>query len=526
MQSVFQVLKRGDFAGSRKFADFEPDPAEAARRLDEAVHGLRRRAPELSAFTPLWQWQKRVLISGLALIVCGAALAPEPTLIALLGVLALPFLCVVVLRALALRQLLSPRASRERPPMLPVADLPSYTVLVPVFREVAVVAQLVDALRALDYPRDRLEVFLIVEHADAETRHALREASLEGCMRVLVVPPGAPQTKPRAVQYALQHATGDLVVIYDAEDIPERNQLRLAAAAMAEGGEKLACLQAHLNIYNSDASWLTRQFTIEYTALFDCILPTLEELRLPVPLGGTSNHFRRAILENVGGWDPYNVTEDADLGIRLARHGWHVGVLASTTWEEAPPTFGVWKGQRTRWLKGWMQTYLVHLREPRRLWQELGARRFIGLQVLMGGLILSALVHPWFYLIVGYDLWQGRVLALPNTAFGQWLLGIGLFNLIAGYLSAMALGLAATTRRGKARLALHGLLMPAYWLAISFAAYRALFQLARDPYFWEKTEHGTSKPTDASTIAGDRQVSSSPAKKRSASAEIRCRVSK
>jgi cellulose synthase/poly-beta-1,6-N-acetylglucosamine synthase-like glycosyltransferase len=180
---------------------------------------------------------------------------------------------------------------------------------------------------------------------------------LDAHMQVLVVPEGAPRTKPRATQYALQFARGEYVVVYDAEDAPEPDQLRRALAALRAGGERLGCLQAQLNIYNSDATWFTRQFTVEYTALFDCILPTLERLRLPVPLGGTSNHFPRAVLDAVGGWDPYNVTEDADLGIRLARAGWHVGVLNSTTWEEAPPTFRIWKGQRTRWLKGWMQPH-------------------------------------------------------------------------------------------------------------------------------------------------------------------------
>jgi len=202
-----------------------------------------------------------------------------------------------------------------------------------------------------------------------------------------------------------------------------------------------------------------------------------------------SPHFPRAALESVGGWDPYNVTEDADLGIRLARNGWHVGVLSSTTWEEAPPTFRIWKGQRTRWLKGWMQTYLVHMRRPRRLWRELGVRRFVGFQVLMGGMILSALVHPWFYLLIAFDLWQGRLLAVPNTVFGQWLLGIGIFNLIVGYVSAIALGTVAAARRGRLGLAAPALLMPAYWLAISYAAYRALWQLVVAPYYWEKTEH-------------------------------------
>lgn len=200
-------------------------------------------------------------------------------------------------------------------------------------------------------------------------------------------------------------------------------------------------------------------------------------------------HFPRAVLDAVGGWDPYNVTEDADLGIRLARAGLRVGVLPSTTWEEAPPTFGIWKGQRTRWLKGWMQTYLVHMREPGRLWRELGAKRFIGFQVLMGGLILSTLVHPWFYALLAFDLWHGKLLGIPDSMPGQTLLWIGVINLIAGYVSAIALGTVAAARRGRRRLAVHAVLMPLYWLAISFAAYRALWQLVSAPYYWEKTEH-------------------------------------
>ena len=195
------------------------------------------------------------------------------------------------------------------------------------------------------------------------------------------------------------------------------------------------------------------------------------------------------------------MTEDADLGIRLARAGWHVGVLSSTTWEEAPPTFRVWLGQRTRWLKGWMQTYLVHMRSPRLLWQELGARRFLGFQVLMGGLILSALVHPWFYVLVGCDLWYGRLLGMPESLLGYSLLWIGVFNLIVGYLSAIALGTVAAARRGRLRLAVHALLMPIYWLAISYAAYRALWQLFTAPYYWEKTEH-SSRPASCGSTEG------------------------
>jgi cellulose synthase/poly-beta-1,6-N-acetylglucosamine synthase-like glycosyltransferase len=290
-------------------------------------------------------------------------------------------------------------------------------------------------------------VLLIVESIDQETQAALRSAGPARHMRVLVVPDGTPRTKPRALQYALQFAQGDYVVVYDAEDVPEPDQLRRALAALRAAPERLGCLQAQLNIYNSRASWLTRQFTVEYTALFDCILPTLERLDLPVPLGGTSNHFPRAVLDAVGGWDPFNVTEDADLGIRLARAGWHVGVLPSTTWEEAPPTFRVWLGQRTRWLKGWMQTYLVHMRAPRRLWRELGAKRFLAAGA-DGGLILSALVQ-WFYVLVALEAWHGRLFGVPDSVLGHSLLWIGVFNVIAGYVSAIALGSVASARRGR-----------------------------------------------------------------------------
>jgi len=350
------------------------EPEACPDRLDRAVRGLAARSPELSAATGLPFWQKGTL-GALAAITCtGALAAPQATLVALLAVMAIPFLLVVALRVASLWHLLGSTAPSVEETGRSDGPLPLYTVLVPLYREAAVVPHLLRALERIDYPRGRLEVLLIVESVDRETQDALAEAVLASHMRILVVPDGQPRTKPRALQYALQFAHGDYVVVYDAEDVPEPDQLRRALAALQAAPDRLGCLQAQLNIYNSRTSWLTRgimaqtpglcaiipltrQFTIEYTALFDAILPTLEHLELPVPLGGTSNHFPRAVLDGVGGWDPYNVTEDADLGIRLARAGWHVGVLRSTTWEEAPPTFAVWRGQRTRWLKGWMQNF-------------------------------------------------------------------------------------------------------------------------------------------------------------------------
>ena len=372
-------------------------------------------------------------------------------------------------------------------------------MLVPLFREAAIVPDLVAALAALDYPRDRLEIFLILESVDHTTQAAVRSTELPAHMSVLVVPDGEPRTKPRALNYALTFATGDYVVVYDAEDLPEPGQLRLAVAALTST-PRLGCVQARLNIYNSDETWLTRQFTIEYTALFDCLLPTLERLSLPVPLGGTSNHFPRALLEQVGAWDPFNVTEDADLGIRLARRGWLVGVLDSTTWEEAPETFRSWLSQRTRWLKGWMQTYLVHARQPLRAARELGFVRFAGMHILMGGLILSALVHPWFYALLAADGLFG-ILSAADYALPPVFWWIGIFNLVSGYVTGVGLGCVAVIRRRRWRLAASALLMPLYWVLISVAAYRALAQLVTAPYRWEKTEHKARTPASPTNLA-------------------------
>jgi len=216
----------------------------------------------------------------------------------------------------------------------------------------------------------------------------------------------------------------------------------------------------------------------------------LQRLGLPVPLGGTSNHFRTDLLRRIGAWDPYNVTEDADLGIRIARAGLTTATLDSTTWEEVPASLGNWMTQRTRWIKGWMQTYLVHTREPVRLLRDLGPRRWAGLHVLMGGILLSVLMHPLCYLLLAYDAANGRLFEEPGGHVQYWFWWVAAFNLGVGYASAMIVGALAVARRGRADLAVHALFMPVYWLLISFAGYRALFQLVQKPYLWEKTEHG------------------------------------
>ena len=462
-------------------------------RIELAARGLLRQQPANSAGAPFSTWQSIAGAGAIGLLIGGLAVQPDATLAALTALVALPFLCVTALRLVALRQVLARPATKgrggARSPRTPDHLLPVYTVLVPVFHEANVLPGLIQSLRALDYPPAKLEIFLILEAVDTETQAAVLKLALPGNFRSLIVPDRGPQTKPKALNYALQFARGDFVVVYDAEDRPQPGQLRRAWDAFRQAPPELACLQAH----NPRRSFFTRQFAIEYSVLFDAILPALEKLRLPVPLGGTSNHFPRATLLEIGAWDPFNVTEDADLGVRIARLGYQTGVLASTTWEEAPPVFRVWLTQRTRWLKGWMQTYLVHTRQPRRLNKELGLRAAIGFHALMGGLIGSALVHPVFYGLLAYHWLSGSLLEPAETVAGSVLWTISLINLAIGYGVSILVGVISVWRRRRLDLAVSALLMPVYWLLISFAAYRALYQLVRDPYLWEKTEHGVGR---------------------------------
>lgn len=494
------LLRRGDSV--MLTPQFRIDAAIEAQlreeRVDRAVCTLLHEQPWNSAGAGAAIWQLTGGIISVAVIIGGAAVFPGATFATLTAFVALPFLCVTMLRLFALREALSGAGHRMRQRRRPAARLPDsilpiYSVLVPLLREANVLAGLVQSLRSLDYPPAKLEIILVLEAADTVTQAAVLSLELPGNFRTLVVPDVGLCTKPKALNYALQFARGDFVVVYDAEDRPQPDQLRRAVQMFRHAPPKLGCVQAQLNIYNPWQSWLTRQFTIEYSALFDAILPALERLRLPVPLGGTSNHFRRETLLATGAWDPFNVTEDADLGIRLARKGYHTAILASTTWEEAPATLAVWFKQRTRWLKGWLQTYLVHTRNPARLNAELGLRGAIGFHTLMGGLILSALVHPLFYVLLAYYALSGDLFAAAATPTGYVLWWTACTNLALGYTASILVGLVSVWRRGRPGLSMAALVMPFYWLLISLAAMRAVYHLARIPHFWEKTDHGIGR---------------------------------
>lgn len=460
-----------------------------------AASTLSERQPRFSAAIGVNRWQTVFLSSAAGLFLGAAVFAPREALFIYSTALSLMFMLTISLRVAAAGHACRRRLGGAPKPLrrLRDADLPRYSVLVAMYREARVLPQLVAALEALDYPAAKLDVKLVLEADDAETIAAARALKLPPRFEIVVVPEGTPRTKPRALNYALQFASGDYLVIYDAEDRPDPGQLRKAASHFHTAPRQVVCLQARLTFDNASENWLAKQFSIEYASLFGGILPMLDKARLPMPLGGTSNHFRTGTLRNLGGWDAHNVTEDADLGMRIYRRGLRAEVLDSTTFEEAACQPGNWIRQRTRWLKGWIQTYGVHMRQPVRLFRELGIWGFLAFQGHFAGIIIAALVHPLTYVLIIHDAAAGIIFSPAETAFGQQLWLIAIFNLAAGYAASLALGAFTLKGRGVRKLAPQLIFIPIYWLFISAAAYRAVYQLITKPHYWEKTEHGVTK---------------------------------
>lgn len=369
-------------------------------------------------------------------------------------------------------------------------DVPVYSVIAALRGETAVVDQLLSAIERLDYPAEKLDVILAVEADDTETRAAISARKHHISITVIPVTPAEPRTKPKALAVALPLAKGMFTVVYDAEDRPQRNQLRCALQAFRSAGDNLACVQARL-CTDTTTTWLARYFASEYAAQFDIFLPKLAALGLPLPLGGSSNHFRTATLREVGGWDPYNVTEDADLGMRLARFGYRTGVIDSTTYEEAPADSRRWIGQRSRWFKGWMQTWLVHMREPSQLFRNLGFRGFLAFQLIVGGNALVALVHPIF--VFGFIWAFAEVLFQNSDSAACAQLMQYLFVAIICYGISALFGWLGLRHRGVEQKACILIGTPWHWLLLSVAAWRAACELIYAPYYWKKTEHGVDK---------------------------------
>jgi cellulose synthase/poly-beta-1,6-N-acetylglucosamine synthase-like glycosyltransferase len=376
-------------------------------------------------------------------------------------------------------------------------DLPSYSILCPMFREARVLPYFVDAMLRLQYPTDRLQIIIILEEEDDETIFAVRRLDLPAHFTTVIVPPSHPQTKPKACNYALQHVvTGECVVIYDAEDKPEPDQLIKAAAAFVSAPAQLACLQAPLNFYNIRQNILTRLFTAEYSLWFDLVLVGLQRLDGPIPLGGTSNHFRTDVLRNLGGWDSYNVTEDCDLGIRLYKQGFRTGMLDSTTYEEANSQVRNWLRQRSRWVKGYIQTFLVHTRGGWKVGRRFDPQFFTFLLVVGGKAAVNFINPLMWVLTISYFAFRPALGHDIQTLFPPVVFYIAITTLLLGNMLFLYMFLLGSAKRGNFDLVKYGLLAPLYWLLMSVASCYALGQLIRRPHYWEKTVHGLHLPAE------------------------------
>lgn len=465
------------------------------RLTDKSVLELARLRPDQSArqvFTG-----RQIIVIGVlaALILTCLVLWPVVTLITLNGFLSVFFLLSFGLRTaltwVGSHRSIDLKVSDAEVAALEDHDLPVYTILVPMYKEPDTLPILSSALRRMDYPLSKLDVKLVLEEDDIETIQAAKDLGLEGIFEIIRVPHSQPRTKPKACNYALNFARGELLTIYDAEDKPEPDQLKKAVIAFRKAPDNVACIQARLNYFNSTENWLTRMFTLEYSLWFDFYLPALEALKIPIPLGGTSNHFKMDVLREANAWDPFNVTEDADLGVRLTQRGYRVGVANSTTFEEANSHVGNWIRQRSRWFKGYMQTYLVHMRKPVELYRSLGHTGFWGFQFFVGGNILTALSLPFMLVMFVYWLatrWSGFDIIFPPVV-----LYISLFNLIIGNGFFVYLNMLGAFKRHNFHLMPYALTVPAYWLLMTVAAYKGLWQLIHNPFFWEKTTHGLSQ---------------------------------
>lgn len=372
------------------------------------------------------------------------------------------------------------------------ANLPRYCAMLPCYKEGKTIPKLVKNISDLDYPKDKLQVLIVVEDDDTETLDAIAKITLPSNFQVFLVPtPLSPKGKPHACNHALAAVDAEFLVIYDAEDKPERDQLKKAVKRFHDLPSYVVCLQGKLNFYNQQENWLARLFTIEYTTWFDLFILGLSRLNLPIPLGGTTNHIRVKPLKDIGGWDKYNVTEDCDLGIRFSAMGYKVDYLESTTFEEAVVRPWAWIKQRTRWTKGYMITWLVHMRHPYKLYRNIGVRGITALQLFILGVPLTNLINP----IMGsmMVIWLLFDPAWVHELFPTviWNMGMALF--IAGNAILLFASALAVTRRKWYNLIPWVALMPVYYIMQSVATYRALYQLATDPHKWEKTEHGITE---------------------------------
>jgi cellulose synthase/poly-beta-1,6-N-acetylglucosamine synthase-like glycosyltransferase len=515
LQYLFGAYRIILYVSSSKAIDWAIENLYSKIHKKHAMLDLYNRTPDQSAYKVLFPKQKAVIIGLTMAVSVSAILNSGLTFMLLFGVVSVAYFVFNPLKIyISLRGFkgsrLPTRISKDEIQAIPDDKLPVYTVLIPVFHEANVLAQNLRNMYQLNYPREKLDIKVLMEEKDEETINEAKLLGLFGSPKKkakgipkeeyveflklfdpIIIPAAEVTTKPRACNYGLLRAKGELCVIYDAEDRPDPNQLRKAAIVFSRSEQDLVCLQSKLTFYNADYNTLTKWFYIEYANWFEFYLQGLDWINAPIPLGGTSNHFRKKSLDELGRWDPYNVTEDADLGVRLARRKMKTEIINSYTYEEATATVSSWTRQRSRWYKGHLQTYLVHMRYPKKLLKDLGAEKFLKFQLTFGGGVLIPIINPILWALTAVTLIPSAL----SFLIPSYLQPICLINLIAGNISYLLIYATACIKLKKPRLIPLALLTPIYWALLSIASWKGLIQLARKPFYWNKTTHGVAITT-------------------------------
>ena len=463
--------------------------------VKSAVYELMNNDSESSAIVTFTTTQLLFVFVIISLAAIGLVVSFKNTSIFINVVLSLFFLIAIIFKLfLALvgsRFELYQAVTKEEVKEIVNDELPIYTILLPVYKEDKLIKKLIWNLQSIDYPREKLDIKLVIEEDDDKTLNAVRNLDFPAIFEVIIVPFHMPKTKPKACNYALHFAKGKYLTIYDAEDIPDTDQLKKVVALFGKLPDNYICIQSALNYFNRNENFLTRMFTLEYSYWFDYMLPGLDTLDIPIPLGGTSNHFKLDNLVELGAWDPFNVTEDADLGVRAYAKGYKVAIVNSTTYEEANNEPFNWIRQRSRWIKGYMQTYLVHMRNPAKLWRKLGWKGFLGFSFFIGATPITFLIYP--LLLAIFIIYLIFDLSTIRTLFPDWVLFMSIFNLMVGNVLMIYVNMMAVFKRRFYELILFAIANPVYWLMHSIAAYMGLYELIVKPFYWQKTNHGISK---------------------------------
>jgi len=463
---------------------------------EDSKLSLWQQSPESSAMVTASPVTKKLLCIFLIIAVCLIAIFPLQSSMLFVAFCSISYFVSMLVKMLIFTQGCKQNRRVEWDEVLNKLDdasLPVYTILVPMYKEAESLANLLSAIQDIDYPPEKMDIKLVLEADDYETLNMALKLKPNHNFEIIRVPYSKLRTKPKACNYALRFARGEYVTVFDADDIPDKLQLKKSIATFRSRPDDIVCLQARLNYYNADYNWLTRSFSLEYRALFSVMLHGLSRINIPLPLGGTSNHISLAHLKELGEWDAYNVTEDADLGVRLSARGFRTEMIDSWTMEESPTEIHEWIRQRSRWIKGYMQTWLVHMRSPIKLYKTLGARSFWGFQFFVGFSSLTFLTAPILWSLA--LLWWLLPPELAQNWLPEWLIWLTINNLMLNFIIhwVMMIGCVSFKPESSIKYKITGFFYPFYLLLHSIASYKALYQLIVKPHFWEKTTHGLYK---------------------------------